>query len=46
MTFEERLKLKQRSAYDVVKKDDVLARKEQAEKLKNKADKMKLGKKM
>eukprot|EP00347_Sterkiella_histriomuscorum_P011724 403371354 len=43
MTFEERLKLKQKTGYDVVKKEDVLMRKEKAEKLTNK---VKLGKKM
>ena len=37
MTFEERLKMKQRSGYDTIKnKEDVLIRKEAAEKLKNK----------
>jgi hypothetical protein len=37
MTFEERLKLKQRSGFDQIRsKEDVLARREQADKLKGK----------
>ena len=47
MTFEERLKMKQRSGFDTIKnKEDVLVRKEAAEKLKNKQGGQKLGKKM
>lgn len=47
MTFEERLKLKQRSGFDNIKsKEEVLIRKEQAQKLLNNKDKPKMGKKM
>ena len=48
MTFEERLKLKQRSGFDdkVKFKEEILQRKEQAEKLKNKPKDQKMKKKM
>ena len=47
MTFEERLKQKQRSGFDNIKsKEEVLIRKEQAQKLLNNKDKPKMGKKM
>ena len=48
LTFEERLRNKSRSGFDTIKnnKEEVLLRKEQADKLKNKKDGIKYGKKM
>jgi hypothetical protein len=47
LTFEERLKLKQRSGFDNIKsKEEVMLRKEQAHKLLTNRDKPKMSKKM